>query len=73
MSYIKQRPCFSPLKKKIYFFIWLFQALVAAGGILFPEQQLNPGPLHWELRVLAMGPPGKSLFLYFLSQELFSS
>ena len=24
-------------------------------------QGLNPGPLHWELRVVAPGPPGKSL------------
>ena len=26
-------------------------------------QRLNPGPLHWECRVLATGPPGKSLFM----------
>ena len=36
---------------------------LVACGIYFPEQGLNPGPLYWELRVLASGPPGKS-FLY---------
>ena len=43
-----------------YLFIWLFLALAAACGIKFPNQGLNPGPLHWEHRVLAAGPPGKS-------------
>ena len=41
--------------------IWLYQVLVAAYGISFPDQGLNPAPLHWELRVLATGLPGKSL------------
>ena len=27
---------------------------------LIPEKGLNLGPLHWELGVLAPGPPGKS-------------
>ena len=42
----------------------LFQAesLVAACVILFPDQGLLPGTLHWERGVLATGPPGKSLF-----------
>ena len=30
-----------------------------ACGISFPDQGSNPGPLHWELRVLPTGPPGK--------------
>ena len=34
--------------------------LVATFGIRFPDQGLNPCPLHWEVRVLATGPPGKS-------------
>ena len=34
--------------------------LVVACGISFSDQVLNPGPLSWELRVLARGPPGKS-------------
>ena len=35
--------------------------LVAACGIEFPDQGLNPRPLHWELGALATGPPGKYL------------
>ena len=34
--------------------------------IQFPDQGLNPGPLHWEHGVLPTGPPGKSLFYYSL-------
>ena len=37
------------------------ELLVAACGISFMDKELNPGPLHWELRVLATGLPGKSL------------
>ena len=37
------------------------ELLVAAYGIQFPDQRLNPGPLHWDYRVPATGPPGKSL------------
>ena len=44
--------------KKI--FIWPCQILVAACGILFPDQGWNLGPLVWEYGVLATGPPGKS-------------
>ena len=34
----------------------------------FPDQGLNPGSHHWEYRVLATGPPGKSQEeLYFKS------
>ena len=72
MSYIKQRPCFPPLKKNCLF-IWLCQVLVAAHGIQFPDQGLNPSPLHWELGVLATGPPGKSLFLYFFKSRALQS
>ena len=50
-----------------YLFICLCQLLVIAHeplvagcGIYFPDQGLNPGPRHWELVVLATGPPGKS-------------
>ena len=35
--------------------------LVAAPGIYFPYQGMNPGPLHWKRGVLATGPPEKSL------------
>ena len=55
----------------IYVFIWLHQVLVTACrifswgiqllsaecGIQFPDQGSNPGPLHWEHKVLATGPP----------------
>lgn len=47
-------------------FIWLQQVLVAACGIYFPEQQLNPGCLHWECGVLAIWPLGKSPVYLFL-------
>ena len=46
-------------------FIWLCQVLVAARGILLPDQGTNLDPLHWECAVLATGPPGKSLQLQF--------
>ena len=45
----------------IYLFIWLCQVLVKSCGIYFPDQGLNPGPLHWELGVLDAGLPEKSL------------
>ena len=32
---------------------------------LVPWPGSNPGPLHWEHRVLTTGPPGKSLFRSF--------
>ena len=64
----------------IYLFIWLPQILVQysepgifhlhwmeACGIYFPDQMLNPDPMHWELGVLAAGPPGKSHSGYFLT------
>ena len=35
--------------------------LVVACRILFPDQGLNPDPLYWMLRVLAIGPLEKSL------------
>ena len=41
---------------------WHLASLVVACGLGFPDQGLNLGPLHRELRVLATGPPGKSLF-----------
>ena len=45
----------------IYFYVWLHQHKSVAYGIQFPDQGLNVGSLHWEFRVLATGPPGKSL------------
>ena len=37
------------------------ELFVAACGIQFPSQGANPGPLHWELEILAAGPPRESL------------
>ena len=45
-------------------FIQLLWFLVAICGIYFPNQGTNPGPLHCEHRVLASGPPGKSLPIF---------
>ena len=47
--------------------------LVVACGVYFPDQGLNPGPLHWELRAPATGPPGKSPLLSFFGFYLTSS
>ena len=38
----------------------LHNLLVVACGSLLPDHGSNPGPLHWEHRVLATGPPGRS-------------
>ena len=45
-------------------------SLVAACRIQFPDQGMNPGPLHWENRVLTTGPPGKSLHQFFVVRFL---
>ena len=44
--------------------MWDLQ-LQHACGIQFPDQRLNPDPLHWEHGVLPTGPLGKFLFLNF--------
>ena len=58
----------------ILLYIYLFAVLDLSCGTrslrcsmwdLVPCQGLNPGPLHWELGVLATGPPGKSHSLFF--------
>ena len=36
------------------------EVLVGACGIQFPDQGSNPGPLHWEYRVLTTAAPAKS-------------
>ena len=46
--------------------LWHSGSLVVEFEIWFPERRLNPGPLHWECRVLATGPPRKSLSLWLL-------
>lgn len=49
----------------LFLFIWLRQLLVATCkllavtcGVWFPDQESNPGPLHWARGVSAAGPPG---------------
>ena len=67
-------------------FIWLDQVLVEGREVfdlyysmwtlscgmwdLIDNQGSNPGPLHWELGVLATGPPGKSSVIFFLGNIL---
>ena len=54
----------SLFKKK--FFIWLCQVLAAACDMnLVPWTVVRPDLLHWECRVLATGPLGKSYLLRF--------
>ena len=52
----------------IYLFICLHQLLVEVYGIQFSDQGLNPGPLYWELRILATGLLGKSLLLLLVQR-----
>ena len=39
-------------------------------GIQFPDQGLNPGPLHWERGVLATGSPGKSRLYFYTALSM---
>ena len=77
---------FSLLFLKNILFIWLGQVLVEGREVfdlyysvwtlscgmwdLIDNQGSNPGPLHWELGVLATGPPGKSSVIFFLGNIL---
>ena len=63
----------------ILLYIYLFAVLDLSCGTrslrcsmwdLVPCQGLNPGPLHWELGVLATGPPGKSSHLFSVFSEI---
>ena len=62
------------------FIYYYFKFYLAALGLscdmwdLFPDWGLNLGPLHWKCRVLATGPPGKSLLWFFdLKNQLWST
>ena len=69
-----------PLKKCIYLtvpglsrnmqglLLAAWELLVTAHGIQFLDQGSNLGPLHQERRVLATGPPGKSLMFHLWRQ-----
>ena len=52
----------------LFFFFWLHRVFVAACGILYPKQGSNPGPLRWEHRVLATGPPEKFRRLWLFEE-----
>ena len=45
-----------------FFFFFKCHAVLHA-GCWFPDQGLNPCPLHWACQVLTVGWPGKSLLL----------
>ena len=54
------------LSSVLFFFflsIYLFGCPGSAACGMYPDQGLNPGPLHGECRVLATGLPRKSLFV----------
>ena len=44
------------------------KSLLATCRIYLPDQGLNLDPLCWELRVLATGLPGKSLYQPFIKE-----
>ena len=49
----------------VFFFVCFFFFWPAPHvGSSFPDQGLNPRPLHWKCGVLTTGPPGKSRTLY---------
>ena len=50
--------------KNIYLFDW--PVLSCGMWDLVPRQGSNLGPLHWEHRVLATGPPRKSHHILFI-------
>ena len=61
-----QKQIYQPLVW-IYLFLWLLQVFVVALGIfsfgtwdLVPWSETEPGPLHWECKVLTTGSSGKS-------------
>ena len=50
------------MRKVLYIYIFL---AVRRVGPYFPNQGLNPRPLHWKRAVLTTGWPGKSGRYYF--------
>ena len=48
---------------KLFYYSYLSLFLGHASqcvGLYFTDQELNPGPLHWECEVLTTGPPGNT-------------
>ena len=62
-----------PSLQHMEFLVAFYELWIGACGTWFPDQGLNPGPLHWEGGVLITGPPGKSLnwILCFASISVF--
>ena len=56
-------------KLSFYLFIWLCWVLVATPKLSVVTWGWNLGPLHWEFRVLATGPLGKSPGVFFDSKS----
>ena len=56
-----------------YLYLFYLDVLGLSCGMwgLLPDQGSDPGPLYWELKVLATEPPGKSQELYFNLMILF--
>ena len=54
--------CTGPQLQHVGALVVACRLLVAVCGIQFPDQGSNLGILHWEHRVLATRPPGKSLY-----------
>ena len=57
---------YCPYSKWLDIVIYLFTGCTMQHvGSQFPDQGLNPCPLHWKPRVLTTGPPEKSPILVF--------
>ena len=48
-----------------FFLVAASELLVVTCGIQFPDQGLNPGPVHQEREALTTGPPGKFPYVPF--------
>ena len=46
---------------KVFILVAACELLVATREIYFPDQESNPGSLHWERWVLATGRPGNAI------------
>ena len=64
MCHIRTKSC-KYMKSKICIYLGVLGLSWGMWGLV-PWRGIEPGPLHWEQRVLATGPPGKSpKFLIF--------
>ena len=64
MYHIHTKSC-KYMKSKIFIYLGVLCLSCGMWGLV-PQPGIEPGPLHWEQGVLAIGPPGKSpKFLIF--------